>query len=71
MNTIGMVWVSRLDHLRCGLATGSSDHRDLTAHQISRQRRQAIIVTLCPTIFDANVLAIYEPGSCKALAERV
>src|SRR5262249_5418579 len=61
----------RLDHLRCGLATCSSDHRDLTAHQISRHRRQATIVTLRPTIFDANVLAIHEPGSCKALAERV
>jgi hypothetical protein len=69
IKTIGMVWVAALTTY--GAGSPCSDHQNLTAHQISGQRRQAIIVTLRPTIFDANVLAIYEPHYCKALVERV
>jgi hypothetical protein len=51
-------------------SAGCGDHRDLPAHQIGRQRRQPIIVTLCPAIFDRHVAAFDEARFAQALAER-
>src|SRR5262245_57491575 len=58
-----------LDHLRRRLAAGCSDHGHLTVYQIGRERREAIVVTLAPTVFDPNVLAIHEPGFFQTLEE--
>jgi hypothetical protein len=51
-------------------ATGR-DHGDLTADQISRQRRQPVIVTLGPAILDRHVLPLDVAGFLEAEANRL
>jgi hypothetical protein len=41
-----------------GRSAGRGNYGNLTTNQISRHRRQAIIVPLRPTIFDRDVLTI-------------
>jgi len=43
-----------------GGSAGRGDHGDLSAHQIGRERRQPIVVTLRPAIFDRHVAAFDE-----------
>src|SRR5262249_24769003 len=45
------------------------NHRHLTANQVGRECGQSIIVTLCPAIFDRNVLAFDVAGLLQTLAE--
>src|SRR5258706_68796 len=40
------------------------------ATQFGRQDRQVIVLTLCPTVFDRNVLAFDKAGFGQSLAER-
>ena len=48
----------------------ADDHGHLTANQIGRQRRQPIVLTFRPAVFDRDVLALDEAGfAFKALAE--
>jgi hypothetical protein len=39
-------------------AAGCRNHRHLTVHQFGRKHRQSIVVILCPTIVDLDVLAL-------------
>src|SRR5262249_34834774 len=39
-------------------ATGCRNHCHLTLKQLRRKRRQSLVVTLCPTVFDFGVLAL-------------
>jgi hypothetical protein len=52
---------------------GGTDRRDnrahLTTHQIGRHRRQAIILTFRPAIFDCDVLSFDVAGVFQALAK--
>ena len=41
-------------------SAGRGYHRDLPAHQLGRERRQPIVVTLRPAIFDRHVAAFDE-----------
>ena len=51
-------------------AAGGNDYRHSTADQIGGQRRQAIVLTLCPAKFNCHVAAFGVAGLLKALAER-
>src|SRR5262249_29684941 len=51
--------------------TTGHDHRDLAADQISRQRRQPVIVTLGPTILDQSVLVLDVAAFLQAAANRL
>ena len=50
---------------------GDGDHRDLSADQVGRQRRQPVVLLLRPAIFDRDVAALDIAGFAQALAERV
>ena len=54
---------------RDGAAARVND-RHLAANQIGRQRRQAIILTLRPAVFDADIAVLDIAGVVQALAER-
>ena len=43
--------------------------RYLTTHQIGCQGRQSIILALCPTVFDGDILALDVAGIVQTLAE--
>ena len=45
------------------------DHGDLPANQISRERRQLIILTLGPAVFDRHVAALGKAGFAQSLTE--
>ena len=47
------------------------DHGDLPANQIRCKRRQPVMLTLRPAIFDRDVLAIDKSGLVQPLSERV
>src|SRR6266478_7983981 len=47
----------RLGRLRCGRAE-RGDYRHLTPHEIGRQLREAIILTLRPAEFDLHIAAL-------------
>jgi hypothetical protein len=49
--------------------TGYGNHGDLAANQIARERRQAIVATLRPAVFDPHVLAFDIAGILEALAK--
>ena len=51
MKTIGIVVVAALAASAAGVAS-RGDHGDLAANQFGRQRRQPIVLTLCPAVFD-------------------
>src|SRR5262249_17824346 len=53
-----------------GAAAAGEYHRHLTADQIGRQRGQSIVVTLRPTVFDHDILAIDVAGFAERLAKR-
>ena len=57
VKTIGMVAVAALAASAAAGAAARDDHGHLTADQIGGQRRQSIVLTLRPTIFDRHVLA--------------
>ena len=54
---------------RSGNAARRGDHGYLSADQISRQRRQAIVVAFQPVILDPDVLAVDGAGFVEAFAE--
>src|SRR2546425_10910938 len=51
-------------------ASGCRNHGHLTVNQFSRKRWQPIVVTLCPTIFDLDVLALDITSLLQPLPER-
>src|SRR5262249_10608479 len=53
-----------------GRAVAGDKYGDLLANQFRRQSRQAIVLTLRPTVFDRDVLAFDKPGFGQSLAER-
>ena len=55
---------------RRGIATGATITATWRSNQIGRQRRQSIVVTFRPAVFDRHVLALDEAGFVQALAER-
>ena len=68
VNTIGIVAVAALASRE---SAPRRDHdRDLTANQIRRQRRQSIVLTLGPTKFDRDVLALDVAGLVQTVAKR-
>src|SRR5262249_20704911 len=46
------------------------NHSNLATNQVGRQRRQLVVLTLCPAIFDRHVLALDIASFFQALAER-
>src|SRR5262249_25597467 len=53
-----------------GIGAGADrDQRHTTLDQIGRERRQSIILILCPTIFDRQILALDKAGFQQALTE--
>ena len=69
MKTIGIVVVAALA-ASAATVRGRVDDRHLAANQIGRQRRQAIILTLRPAVFDADIAVFDIAGVVQALAER-
>src|SRR5262249_6892207 len=51
-------------------AAGRRDHGHLTCNQISRHRRQSVIVALRPTIFDQDILTFDVAEFTEPFAER-
>ena len=47
-----------------------NDHGYLTANQLSSQRRQLIVFTMCPPVFDRHVPALDVTGFTQASAKR-
>jgi hypothetical protein len=39
-------------------STHGSDHFNLTPNQVGRERRQSIVLKLCPAIFDCEIFAL-------------
>jgi hypothetical protein len=39
-----------------GVATGRCEHRHLAVNQFGREHRQAIVLTICVTIYDSDIL---------------
>ena len=66
----GIVAVAALAASAAGVAADRDDHGHLAADQIGRQRRQSIVLTLRPAVFDRHVLALDIAGFVQALAER-
>jgi hypothetical protein len=52
------------------LTAARDDHGHAAANQISRHRRQSVILTIRPAKFDRHVAALGITGLAKALAER-
>jgi hypothetical protein len=52
-----------------GQAVTGDDHGDWPANQIRRQGRQAIVLTVCPTVFDGDVLTYDIAAFGQRLAE--
>ena len=48
---------SRLSSQRSWRTTSHNDNGHVTANQICGQRRQPIVVFLCPSVFDGDVVA--------------
>jgi len=67
--TIGIVVVSAL---AAGAAAegGHGNHSNATADELGHERRQAIVLTLQPMIFDHHVLALDVAGFVEAFTER-
>jgi len=53
----------------CWRDAGSGNHGYLTTNQIGCQGRQSIILALCPTVFDGDILALDVAGIVQTLAE--
>jgi hypothetical protein len=53
---------------RCGKKVGGDD-RYPSAHQLGRQRRQAIIMTIRRPVFDGDVLALDEADLAQTFPE--
>src|SRR5262245_25406023 len=62
----------RRGRLRCqrGRGTAGTNHRDLGAHELAYELRQATHLTLCPAIFDADIAVFDVTGLTQPLAER-
>ena len=67
-NTMGMVVVAALA-ANAAEGPAASDDYDLSANQFGRQRRQPIVLTLRPAVFDRNVLALDIAGLLQALSK--
>src|SRR5262249_56267567 len=52
-----------------GGAVAGNDKGDLLANEIRCERRQTIVLTLCPAVFDRDALAFDIPGFGESLAE--
>jgi len=50
--------------------TSYGDDRDRPADQFGRQRRQAIVLLLRPTIFDRDIASLDVAGFAQAMEER-
>jgi hypothetical protein len=64
------------DSRRCRLggqhglgAVEPRDHLDLASHQIGRERRQAILVTICPAVLDREIGAFDKAAFLEAAME--
>src|SRR5262249_16388946 len=56
---------------QCGkMVAGRGDHGHATADEVGHERRQAIVLTRQPVIFDHHVLALDGAGFVEALTER-
>ena len=60
----------RLGRLGRNTAATCNDDRHLTAHQISRQRWQSIVMPLRPAVFDRDVATLDKARLVEALVER-
>jgi hypothetical protein len=45
------------------------NERDFAADEISRKRRQSVVLALCPTVFDCHIPALSEPGFIETLGK--
>jgi hypothetical protein len=63
-----MVLVSFLGGAGCR-RTPRDDHIDLEAHQLSREEREAIQLSLGPPILDDDVFALHIPKLPQTIAE--
>ena len=68
MNTIGIVDVAALGRENRWQAARYNDSRR-TVDQLSRQRRQTIVLALRPLGFDDDILALYIAGLSQAFSE--
>ena len=69
VKTIGIVAVAALAAKADGTPL-ATDHGHLAADQLGRQRRQPIVLTFRPAIFDRDILALDITGFAQTLAER-
>ena len=69
MKTIGDRCGRRLGGKGAGAAPVCGDHGHLSANQISRQRRQSIVLPLGPAVFDRHVSALDIAGFVQTLAK--
>src|SRR5262249_47233624 len=53
----------------CAWSGRSSEHAHLMLDQIGEERRQPIVLPLCPTKLDCDVAALYVAGVVQALAK--
>ena len=60
---------ARLGRQRRGRAK-RSDHRDLLTYQIGHERRQPVVLTFCPAIFDCEALAFNIAAFFETLPKR-
>jgi hypothetical protein len=54
----------------CRLAAGCNQYSDASLGEIGRQCRKTIVLTLSPTVFDRDVLALDIPGFAQTFAKR-
>lgn len=59
----------RFGRKRTICALQHNDHRDLTVNQFGDQRRQPIVLALCPPVFDRYVLVLDVTGVSEASVE--
>src|SRR6516164_3192514 len=53
----------------CRRRRSGHDDSQLTANQIGRQSRQPVVLALCPTVFDGDILALDMAGFVEAPSE--
>jgi hypothetical protein len=60
----------RFSGKHCRLAAGCNQYSDASLGEIGRQCRKTIVLTLSPTVFDRDVLALDIPGFAQTFAKR-
>ena len=68
---MGIVEVAALAASAANFAATREYHAHLALNQISRQRRQPIVLAARPAVFDRHVLAFDKSGFVQALAKPV